>query len=143
MKIRTLRAAPVALTAVMLFGCAGPEPILYRNDHYQDVGERVAQSDIEGCRESADAAGAHRDPSKVTRTGRNTVAGGAIGGAAGAAGGAILGHAGRGAAVGAASGAAAALVRSLFFGRPTTSDAHIGYVNRCLRDLGYDPVGWQ
>jgi hypothetical protein len=143
MDIRSRRLGCIALTAAMLFGCAGPKPILYPNDHYQDVGERVAESDIEGCRASADAAGANRDPSKVTRTARNTVAGGAIGGAAGAAGGAVLGHAGRGAAVGAASAAAAALVRSLFFQRPTTSDAHIGYVNRCLRDLGYEPVGWQ
>jgi hypothetical protein len=45
--------------------------------------------------------------------------------------------------VGAASGAAAALVRSLFFQRPTTSEPHIAYVNRCLQDLGYEPVGWQ
>ena len=91
----------------------------------------------------ADAAGADRDPSKVSRAARDTVAGGAVGGAAGAAGGAILGHAGRGAAVGAASAAAATLVRALFFQRPTTSDAHITYVNRCLADQGYEPVGWQ
>ncbi len=137
------QAGLVALAAAMAFGCAGPKPILYPNAHYQSVGERVSQSDIEGCREMADAAGANRDPSKVSRTARNTVAGGAIGGAAGAAGGAIFGHAGRGAAVGAASSAAAALMRALLFQRPTTSEAHITYVNRCLEDQGYEPVGWQ
>ncbi len=50
---------------------------------------------------------------------------------------------GRGAAVGAASGAAATLMRALLFQRPTTSEAHISYVNRCLEDRGYEPIGWQ
>jgi hypothetical protein len=45
--------------------------------------------------------------------------------------------------VGAASGAAAALMRALLFQRKTTSQAHISYVDRCLQDLGYEPVGWQ
>jgi len=127
----------------MALACAGPRPILYPNAHLQSVGERVAESDIEGCREEADAAGANRDPSKVSRAARSTAAGGAIGGAAGAAGGAVVGHAARGAGVGAASGAAAALMRSLLFQRSTTSQAHIAYVNRCLEDLGYEPIGWQ
>ncbi|MCH8082639.1 MAG: hypothetical protein IH885_00225 [Myxococcales bacterium] len=143
MNTRTCWAGLVALAGAMAFGCAGPKPILYQNAHYQSVGKRVAERDIEGCRQSADAAGAHRNPSKVARTARNTAAGGAIGGAAGAAGGAVIGHAGRGAGVGAASGAAAALMRSLLFQRPTTSHAHIAYVDRCLQDLGYEPVGWQ
>jgi len=144
---RTCRLGLVAVAAALAtatgLGCAGPKPILYPNAHYQSVGERVAQSDIEGCRAMADAAGANRDPSKVSRTARSTVAGGAIGGAAGAAGGAVIGHAARGAGVGAASGAAAAFMRSLFFQRPATSQAHIAYVNRCLEDLGYEPVGCQ
>lgn len=143
MNTRICGVGLIALAAAMALGCAGPKPILYPNAHYQSVGERVAQSDIEGCREMADAAGANRDPSKVARTARSTAAGGAIGGAAGAAGGAVIGHAGLGAGVGAASGAAAALMRSLLFQRSTTSQAHIAYVDRCLEDLGYDPVGWQ
>ena len=143
MNTRICGVGLIALAAAMALGCAGPKPILYPNAHYQSVGKRVAQSDIEGCREMADAAGANRDPSKVARTARSTAAGGAIGGAAGAAGGAVIGHAGRGAGVGAASGAAAALMRSLLFQRSTTSQAHIAYVDRCLEDLGYDPVGWQ
>ena len=143
MNSRTCQAGFVALATAMAFGCAGPKPILYPNAHYQSVGERVAQSDIEGCRKMADTAGAHRDPSKVSRTARRTVAGGAIGGAAGAAGGAVFGHAGRGAAAGAAGGAAATLMRALLFQRPTTSEAHISYVNRCLEDQGYEPVGWR
>jgi hypothetical protein len=142
MNTRT-RHASLAATAALFVACVGPKPILYPNPHYEEVGERVAASDIEGCRAQADAAGANRDPSKVARTAKNTTAGGAIGGAAGAAGGAIIGHAGRGAAIGAASGAAAALVSTLFFEGPTTSQAHIAFVNHCLEELGYEPVGWQ
>jgi hypothetical protein len=140
---RTCQAGLLALATGMAFGCAGPKPVLYPNAHYRSVGERVAQSDIEGCRKMADAAGANRDPGKVSRTARSTAAGGAIGGAAGAAGGAVFGHAGRGAAAGAASGAAATLMRALLFQRATTSEAHITFVNRCLEDQGYEPVGWQ
>jgi len=143
MKTESYRAGLAVLATAMAFGCAGPKPILYPNAHYQYVGESVAQSDIEGCRVAADAAGANRDPDKVTRAARSAATGGAIGGAAGAAGGAVVGHAARGAGVGAASGAAAALMRSLLFQRPTTSQAHIAYVNLCLQDLGYEPVGWQ
>jgi len=133
----------IALAAALAFGCAGAKPILYPNAHYQSVGESVAQSDIEGCRAMADAAGANRDPDKVTRAARSAAVGGAVGGAAGAAGGAVVGRAGRWAGVGAASGAAAAVMRSLLSPRNTTSQAHINYVDRCLRDLGYEPVGWQ
>jgi len=140
---RTCRAGLLLFAAALGLGCAGPKPILYPNAHYQSVGKSVAESDIEGCRIAADAAGANRDPGKVTRGARSAAAGGAIGGAAGAAGGAVVGHAGRGAAVGAASGAAAALMRAILFQRQTTSQAHIAYVDRCLQDLGYEPVGWQ
>jgi hypothetical protein len=143
MRTGSCRVGLVALAAAIGFGCAGPKPILYPNAHYQRVGESVAQSDIEGCRVAADAAGANRDPSQVTQAARSAAAGGAIGGAAGAAGGAVVGRAGRGAGVGAASGAAAALMRWMLFRRPTTSQAHINYVDRCLQDLGYEPVGWQ
>jgi hypothetical protein len=139
----TCRVGLIALAAAMGFGCAGPKPILYPNAHFESVGKRVAESDIEGCREMADAAGANRDPDKVTRTMRRTAAEGAIYGAAGAAGGAVVGNAGRWAGAGAAFGAAAALMRAILFQRPPTSQAHIAFVNRCLQDLGYDPIGWQ
>ena len=62
--------------------------------------------------------------------------------AAGAVGGAILGHPGRGAMVGAASGATAGFLRGLFKRSPPGA-AFTNYVDRCLRDRGYDPTGWQ
>ncbi|MEM9441730.1 MAG: glycine zipper family protein, partial [Pseudomonadota bacterium] len=75
------------------------------------------------------------------RAARDTAIGGAAGGATGAVGGAILGNAGRGAAFGAATGATAGLVRSIF-SRPQPSGAYKNFVDRCLRERGYEPVGW-
>jgi len=143
MKPRSDRRILALLVGALGIGCAGPKPILYPNAHYQRVGQSVAESDIAGCRAAADAAGANRDPSKVTAAARSAAVAGTIGGAAGAAGGAVVGHAARGAGVGAASSAAAAFMHAILFQRPTTSQAHIAYVDRCLRDLGYEPVGWQ
>ena len=74
--------------------------------------------------------------------GESGAVGGAIGGATGAVGGAILGRPGTGAALGAATGATAGLMRSLFR-RDEPSQAYRGFVDRCLRERGYDPVGWE
>ena len=121
--------------------CAGPAPVLYPNSHYQAVGQANAERDIADCRRLADAAGAAGGTGQGEAAAGGAVAGGAIGGAAGAAGGAIAGAPGTGAAIGAASGAAAGLVRSLFRS-DGPSQAYRNFVDRCLRERGYEPVGW-
>jgi hypothetical protein len=131
----------VGLLAGGLAGCSGPSPVLYPNSHYQTVGKATAERDIEDCRRMADQAGASSGTGQAESAAGGAVAGGAIGGAAGAAGGAIAGAAGTGAAIGAASGAAAGLVRSLFRS-DGPSQAYRNVVNRCLRERGYEPVGW-
>ena len=132
------------LSAVILFlaGCSAHKPILYPNEHYQQVGVEAADSDIKDCMILAEQAGASPSEGKTTQAATGTVAGGAIGSAAGAVGGAILGHPGPGAMVGAASGATAGFLRGLFRRSPP-SGAFTNYVDRCLRDRGYDPTGWQ
>jgi hypothetical protein len=57
-------------------------------------------------------------------------------------GGAVVGHPGRGAMVGAASGATAGFLRGLFRRAPP-SNAYKQFVQRCLKERGYDPVGWE
>jgi len=65
-----------------------------------------------------------------------------IQGAIGAAGGAVRGSPGTGAAVGAATGTTAGFLRGLFkAGEP--SPVYKNFVNHCLRERGYEPVGWQ
>lgn len=90
----------------------------------------------------AKEAGATPSRGKGGQVAGSTAAGGAIGSAAGAVGGAVVGHPGRGAMVGAASGATGGLLRGLFRKSPP-SQAFKQFVNRCLQERGYEPVGWE
>jgi hypothetical protein len=133
----------LALTAVLgLAGCASPEPILYPNDHLRAVGQQAAERDIAECRALAEQAGASAGDGKAERAAGRTVGGGGIGAAGGAVGGAIGGSPGTGAAIGAASGAATGLLSSLF-SSPRPSGAYQNFVNRCLAERGYEPIGWE
>jgi len=140
----TVMVRSCGLLIIMLFvaGCAVPKPILYPNDHLQQVGKEVADRDIDECREMAKDAGATASKGKSGQVAGSTAAGGAIGSAAGAVGGAVVGHPGRGAMVGAASGATAGFLRGLFRRSPP-SNAYKQFVQRCLKERGYDPVGWE
>ncbi|MGE3152123.1 MAG: glycine zipper family protein [Nitrospiraceae bacterium] len=140
----------LAVAVILLAGCSRSKPILYPNAHFQDVGETVAEQDIEFCGEAAEAAGAEPDSGKTGETATRTATGAAMGSASGAAGGAVAGairgNPGRGAMTGAAAGAAGGathgLLRSLF-SRRQPSQVYKQYVNRCLRERGYDVVGWK
>ncbi len=132
----------VTLLLLLFLPACAPKPILYPNAHYNEVGEDAVERDIDECRELAKDAGASPSQGKTGQVAGGTVAGGAIGSAAGAVGGAVVGHPGRGAMVGAASGATAGFLRGLFR-RPPPSNAYKQFVNRCLRERGYDPVGWE
>ena len=126
-----------------LSGCAGqPRPVLYPNAHLSAVGQAQADADLAECRRLAEGAGAYGGAREGEQAARDAAAGGAIGGATGAVGGAILGRPGTGAAFGAATGATANFMRSLFR-RDQPSQAYRGFVDRCLRERGYDPVGWE
>ncbi len=144
-RARVLRPTALALLAVgALAACAsGPKPILYPNDRLQAVGQAQADQDIAECRDMAASAGASAGSGKARQAAGNTAAGGAIGGATGAVGGAILGAPGTGAAVGAATGATAGLLRSMFSGGGGPSPAYRNFVDQCLRERGYEPVGWE
>ena len=137
-----IRAVGVGfLLALFALSCA-PKPILYPNAHYKEVGEEMADRDIEECTALAKDAGATPSQGKTGQVAGNTAAGGAVGSAAGAVGGAVVGHPGRGAMVGAASGATAGFLRGLFRRSPP-SNAYKQFVQRCLKERGYDPVGWE
>lgn len=135
------RFAALGLMVLLITACS-PKPILYPNAHYQEVGEDVADQDIEACKEMAKDAGAKPSQGKTGQVAGGTAAGGAVGSAAGAVGGAVVGHPGRGAMVGAASGATAGFLRGLFRKSPP-SNAYKQFVQRCLTERGYEPVGWE
>ena len=126
---------------IFLASCA-PKPILYPNQHYKDAGRDAADQAIEECSQMAKDAGATPSREKPGKSPGARRRGGAVGSAAGAVGGAVVGHAGRGAMVGAASGATAGFLRGLFRRSPP-SQAYKEFVQRCLKERGYDPVGWE
>ena len=126
---------------IFLASCV-PKPILYPNQHYKDAGQDAADQAIEECSQMAKDAGATPSRGKTGQVAGSTAGGGAVGSAAGAVGGAVVGHAGRGAMVGAASGATAGFLRGLFRRSPP-SQAYKEFVQRCLKERGYDPVGWE
>jgi hypothetical protein len=135
------RSCALSLAVALIAACS-PKPILYPNAHYREVGEAAAEQDIEECKDMAQDAGAKPSQGKTGQVAGGTVAGGAVGSAAGAVGGAVVGPPGRGSMVGAASGATAGLLRSLFRKSPP-STAYKQFVQRCLTERGYEPVGWE
>ncbi len=121
------------------YGCAGPQPVLYPNDHYKEVEEVQRQQDIAECRELADE---HTSSQKGEQVAESTVTGAGVGAANGAVGGAITGSAGTGAAIGAAAGATARLIRGMFRANQPRR-AYMRFVNKCLTERGYEPTGWE
>ena len=133
-----VHAGWVAAGAVLLVlsGCAAQRPALYPNAKYNQVGPEVAQRDVDDCIRLAEQHGiTHSSGEKVARRGAE---GAVIGGAAGAGAGAVRGNVGERAATGAAAGAAHGAIHS---GEP--GSVYKGFVQRCLRERGYDVIGWK
>ena len=126
--------------AVSLFACARKRPVLYPNTYLQHVGKKQAQADIDECIRFAEDHGVKS--SSEEKVAKETAKGAAVGGAVGAGVGAVVGGTGRKAAAGAAGGAAGGFTRGVFrSGDPDPVFAR--FVEKCLRDKGYAPVGWK
>ncbi len=120
--------------------CASQRPVLYPNAHLKYVGKEAAKADTDECIQLAIDYGAREDSG--ARVAQDTAKGAAVGGAAGTAVGAVTGNAGRGAAAGAAGGGAASMTRSMLnSGKPDS--VFKKFVDQCLRDKGYQPIGWR
>ena len=138
------RVAAGILTVVALgTGCAHSQsPVLYPNAKYKEAGREQADAEIAACRSLADdyisSGGA-----TAKEIGKDTAVGGVGGAAIGAVAGAVSGGgAGRGAAIGAATGATAGAVHGTAK-RMDPSPIYKGFVDRCLRERGYEVIGWQ
>jgi len=136
-----MRASVAIIVVLGLAACSGPRPILYPNDHYRAVGEEQAARDMDECARQAEDAGARYWAGDGDNVVKGTAFGGAAGAAVGAVGGAIAGSAGRGAAYGAATGATLGFLRALIRG-PRVDSTYAAFVERCLYERGYDPMGW-
>ena len=113
----------------LVAGCAAPKPSLYPNAHLQQVGEAAANRDIDECCEMAKDAGATASQGKSGQVAGSTAAGGAIGSVP-------------------AQWSEQPVVRrqgSLrgLFRCSLPSNASKQFVQRCLKESGYDLVGWK
>lgn len=132
----------ILLTTLLLFlltACAAHRPVLYPNEYFKKAGDVQAQTDIDECCRQAEAYAKANPGAKVAG---NTAAGGAAGAVVGGAVGAVTGNLGRGILVGAAGGAAGGLMRGLFRSSEP-SPVYKNFVNRCLIEKGYEPIGWE
>lgn len=139
MRCPTIRRGAVTLLLLLLAGCAS-RPVLYPNAHYAQVGEARAEADIDHCLTMAEAHGT--GSSAVADTATGTAVGAGVGAAGGAAVGAVLGSAGRGAATGAVAGAVGGLLRGLLAANEPDGITKT-FVDQCLKDRGYAPIGWK
>lgn len=120
--------------------CAQQRPVLYPNAQYERVGREVAQLDIDTCMQLADAHVGNTGSAE--RTAKSAGAGAAVGSAVGAAVGAVAGRPGSGAAAGAAGGATGGFARGIF-GSRKNDPIFRRFVEQCLRERGYAPIGWR
>lgn len=138
----------VSIGFIALAGCTMQRPVLYPNEHLKRVGSSAAERDIDDCMRQAEeyVASNGRSVNGVQSAATGAATSATIGAAAGAAGGAVVGRGVTGAAIGAASGGAASAARSVIHGltgKQNPSPLYKNFVNRCLRDKGYDAIGWQ
>jgi hypothetical protein len=134
----------LAICSAIVFCCLAcaetKHPILTPNEHLQEMTADAVQRDIDECMRLAKEAGpgAARGKQIVGQTAGGT----AVGAAAGAVAGAISGGPGLGAAAGAAGGATAGLLHGLF-GSSGLDSGQEHYAEDCLRQKGYNTIGWQ
>ena len=125
---------------LLLVACSQKRPVLYPNYHLQEVGDETAQTEIDECISLAKEYGT--SSSSSGKVAKRTAGGGAVGAAGGAASGAVFGSVGRGAAAGAAGGAAVGCLQGLFRS-PEPDPVFRRFVEKCLLEKGYEPIGWK
>lgn len=138
--MRIRKAITTLLAVALLAGCASPRPVLYHNYRYNAVGEEQAQKDVDSCIKQAEDAGT--DENRAAMLAKHTGTGAAIGAASGAVAGAIGGGLARGSLIGAAVGGTIAMTAGLFQAA-APSPIYMRFVEHCLIEKGYQPLGWQ
>lgn len=134
-----MRKIFITVIILLFAGCASQSPVLYPNAYLKSVGEAQAQNDIEECSHLADAYVKANPGAKVIG---GVIVGGAGGAIVGGAVGAVTGNIGRGAAVGGVAGATSGLIHGIYRASKP-SPVYKAFVNHCLRDKGYEPLGWE
>lgn len=134
-----MRSFLVMCGVMVLFAGCSTRPVLYPNSKLKTAGEAQAEDDIDSCIQMAEDAGADSDnvSDAASNAGRGAVAGAASGAISSVI---IGGSVGRGTGAGAAAGATGSLLWGMMDSSP--DPVFQNFVNRCLRDKGYDVTGW-
>lgn len=138
---KSLLALVAAVIALALAACAAQRPVLYPNAKLKQIGEAAARRDVDDCiRQAEDFGARHGGGERAARQGGGgAVVGGVTGAVAGAVG---RGNVGERAVQGAAVGGAAAGTHGAIHSDEPGA-LHKNFVQRCLRDRGYEVIGWQ
>lgn len=128
--------------ALLLTGCASSSkrPVFYPNAHLRSVGQAQAQRDTDACIYLAGEYGVAT--TKDGEIGRRAGKGAVLGGVGAGAWGLFRGDAGDRAAAGAAAGAATGAATGAF-ASTELSPTFKRFVARCLKERGYDVIGWE
>jgi outer membrane lipoprotein SlyB len=135
------RGPVVALTlaAALLAGCATPRVALYPDEHYKSLPKETVQQDIAGCDVKAkEFVKAHKGQILAKHTGAGALFGAFLGFIAGAFTGDYGGAIAQGAAMGAATGLAGGAIAA-----NSPDGIHRKFVEYCLIEKGYKPMGWK
>jgi outer membrane lipoprotein SlyB len=134
-------AAPFAALALAagLAGCSTKAPVVYPNAHLEKVGSARYEADLAACMEKAEAYA--EAPSRTGEAAERAAEGAIIGAAAGAAAGAVSGRSGASAGARAAGRGTSGFLSSLF-GADRPHPVIRRFVERCMREKGYDIIGW-
>jgi outer membrane lipoprotein SlyB len=124
-------------------GSSSAKPVFYPNTKLDAVGQDRANQDAEACISQARTAGLSPEE-KDNAVAHGAEKGAAVGGVAAAVGALVRGKGVDGViergAQGAAIGGSAGAVAGAFRDKPSTTYRH--YVQRCLKDKGYEVIGW-
>ena len=125
---------------MMLGACGAKRPVLYPNNYLKEIGQAKANQEIDNCISMANdyQAGGDRSKEIVKDTGKA----GIIGAATGAVIGVFTGDIGRATAIGGA-GAATATMGSGLMRSDEPDPVFKQFVDQCLREKGFQPLGWR
>ncbi len=142
MHVKYRRKILTAAWMLLLVACAAQpvQPVLYPNERLKTVGEAASGKDIQACMALARESGIKEN--KDGQVAEKAAKGAVVGAVASGAWGLVMGDAGQRAAAGAAAGAASGAV----VGAMDASEldpVFKRFVEKCLRDKGYEVIGWQ
>jgi len=131
----------IVICSLAFWGCAQQRPVLYPNEHLKQAGAETSQADIDECMRQATEYGAKEDTGG--RIVKDSASSAAVGAAAGAAIAAVFGNdIGRAAGAGAAGAGAATATRGMI-DSGEADPLFRSFVEKCLREKGYETVGWR